>query len=243
MFYPGSFTLACLHEHTKSELDKIIHFHSSALKRQRPGTSSVSTWNLKLEAWFQMTGRARRVKSAADQLCVPNQPCKKQQQAGSSDPDRKQGPVLGQLQGIHQIQNTAQPLHSPTHRRSTSARVESSVQRRQTTISLKPWVFSFSLLTLDYQDQHKPEEEGRLQPRHLPWRQPQPSRVPAKLSPYPSARDLPTQGQSGIRAAANICLSALYSGVRARTRASVWFPAGWLRSPWSCRRAENRGQC
>lgn len=128
--------------------------------------------------------------------------------------------------GYTSFQNTAQPLHSPTHHRRTSARVESSVQRRQTTISLKPSVFSFSLLTLDYQDQHKPEEEGRLQTRHLLWRQTQPPRVPAKLSPYPSAGDLPTQGQSGIRAASNICLSALYSGVRARTRAGVWFPAG-----------------
>lgn len=128
--------------------------------------------------------------------------------------------------GYTSFQNTAQPLHSPTHHRRTSARVESSVQRRQTTISLKPCVFSFSLLTLDYQDQHKPEEEGRLQTRHLLWRQTQPPRVPAKLSPYPSAGDLPTQGQSGIRAASNICLSALYSGVRARTRAGVWFPAG-----------------
>lgn len=153
---------------------------------------------------------------------------KTQQQAGCSDPDRKQGPVLGQLQqqGIHQLPEHGTAPPHPTHHRNTSARVESSVQRRQTTISLKPWDFSFSLLTLDYQDQHKPEEEGRLQTRHLLWRQPQPPRVPAKLPPYPSAGDLPTQGQSGIRAAANICLSALYSGVRARTRAGVWFPAG-----------------
>lgn len=157
------------------------------------------------------------MKSTADQLCVPNQPRRTQQRAGCRAPGREQGPVLGLPE-----HGTAPP--HPTHHRSTSARVESSVQRRQTTISLKPWVFSFSSLTLDYRDQPKPEEEeeGRLQTQHLLWRQPQ----PAKLSPCPPAGDLPTQGQSGIRAAANICLSALWSGVRARTRAGVGVQQG-----------------
>lgn len=169
------------------------------------------------------------MKPTADQLCVPNQPCKSQQEAGCSDPDRKQGPALGQLQqpGIHQLPQhgtaSPQPDSPPQHPCPSGIQCPKAAHNHFTkTLGF----FPFSLLSLDYQDQHKPEEEGRLQTRQLLRRQPQPPRVPAKLSPCPSAGDLPTQGQSGIRAAANICLSALYSGVRARARAGVWFPAG-----------------
>lgn len=60
-------------------------------------------------------------------------------------------------------------------------------------------LFFFSLFAVDYQDQRKPEE-GQLQTQHLPWRQTQPPRTPAKLCPSvrPSAGDLPTQGQAGL---------------------------------------------
>lgn len=143
-------------------------------------------------------------------LCTgPNQ-----QEAACNHPGKKNTRALSSKTGSNRftsVQHMAQPLHSPTHHRSTSARGKSRAQRQQMTIPLKPRFPPSSLLALDYRDQRK-QEEGWLQPQHL-LRETDRARLCQQNSPCPSVRRrFADTRASGIRAAANICLSALYGG-------------------------------
>lgn len=174
----------------------------------------VYTWKV---TQFQVRGWTQNMTPTADQLHTPSKPLHRQKSAGDwvQWPGQKTPGPWAPKQAAAAAMNSpaSKTQHSPSAAQLTTAgplprRIQSS--KVSDNHFIKASLFFFPLLPLDYWDQHK-LEEGRLQTQHLLWRQTQPPGVPAKLSLSVCRRFADTR-PSGIRAAANICLSALYYG-------------------------------
>lgn len=149
VFYPGSLIPACFHGCVKPGLDKTKHPLSLFSTATPP-----SLFTLEKLTGFQVRGRTRSMTTSIGQGNLRTG--QTQQEAGCNGPRKVNTRALSSETGSNRstsVQHMAQPLHSPTYHRSTSARGESRAQRQQMTISLKP---CFSLLALDYRDQRKP---------------------------------------------------------------------------------------